>query len=96
MAQTPVERAAGMEGQVNELLAMYDCAEASYGYDHTRAVGFSNNENEQRRNVANTFNKGPLSGSSLSDGTLFYGLGAVYLMSRFGAKGGIFCMAGAK
>ena len=75
---------------------MYDCAEASYGYDHTRSVGFSNNENEQRRNVADTFNKGPLSGSTLSGGSMFYGLTFVYLMSRFGAKGGPLCMHAAK
>lgn len=74
---------------------MYDCAESSYGYDHTRSVGFSNNENEQRRNVADTFNKGPLSGSTLSGGSMFYGLTFVYLMSRFGAKGPL-CMHAAK
>jgi hypothetical protein len=96
MATTPVERAATIEGQVNELLEMYDVAEKSYGYDHTRKMGFSNNENEERRNVADTFNKGPLSGSTLSQHSLFYGLSFVYLMSRFGAKGGITCMHAAK
>jgi hypothetical protein len=94
---TPVERAAGLEGQVNELLEMYDCAESTYGYEHTRATGFSNNENEQRRNVADTFNKGPLSGSSLSQGSMFYGMNFVYLMSRFGAKGNMLtCMNAVK
>ena len=38
--QTPIERAAGLEGQVDEILEMYDCAENAYGYDHTRASGY--------------------------------------------------------
>ena len=32
----PLEQAASIESQVNELLEMYDVAEKAYGYEHTR------------------------------------------------------------
>ena len=54
MVNSPTEQAAAIESQVKELLEMYDFAEQRYGYDHTRSTGYSLNENEQRRNVADS------------------------------------------
>ena len=40
----PVAQVAQLEGQVDEILQMYEVAEKAYSYDHMRPQGFSHNE----------------------------------------------------
>ena len=40
LSNVPLDLKVKLEGQVDEILEMYDCAENAYGYDHTRASGY--------------------------------------------------------
>ena len=82
----PMEIAAQLEGQLDDIIQMYDCAEKSYSYEHTRPKPYQHNEHLQRQNIAQFASEGPTSSAQLA-GSMLYGLAAVYLVSRRGAKG---------
>jgi hypothetical protein len=39
-----MEIAAKLESQLDDIIQMYDCAEKSYSYEHTRAKAYQHNE----------------------------------------------------
>ena len=81
-----MEIAAKLESQLDDIIQMYDCAEKSYSYEHTRPKAYQHNEHQQRQNIAQFASEGPTSAAHLA-GSMLYGLAAVYMVSRRGAKG---------
>ena len=82
--QTPKEIASKLEGQVEDLLQMYDFAEKLYSYDHVHSK-FSLNEDEQRRSNVSFQNYG-VGSSAIYAGNAVMGFGFLYLWSRRGAN----------
>ena len=87
MAQqaTPREILGKLEGQVDEILQMYDLAEKLHSYENLhgeRAL----NENQRRQAMVSFASERGTSGAILNGCTLF-GFAALYAFSRKGASG---------
>ena len=73
-----------LEGQIEEMMELFDFGEKIYPYEQSRAEKMILNEDERRRQLARGANYGPTAASVL-DGSILWGFGAVYLYSRPGA-----------
>ena len=73
-----------LERQVDDILVMYDLAEKAYPYQNIREEK-SLNEDEQRRRMA-AFSSYGVGSAEIVQGCQLYGLGSLFLFSRWGAK----------
>ena len=81
--EAPVEIVKKLEGQVDDLLEMYDLAEKLYSYDNVHG-GFSLNEDQRRRDAVK-FNTSGIGSGAVLAGNGLMGLAFLYLWSRRGA-----------
>lgn len=80
----PDAQVAMLERQVDDILVMYDLAEKAYSYQNIREEA-TLNEDEQRRRMA-AFSSFGIGSKDAVSGCQLYGLGSLYLFSRWGAK----------
>ena len=73
-----------LEGQVDDILGMYDFAEKLYPYEQVHGE-LSLNEDERRRNMVK-FNTYGLASPAIYQNVALWGVGALYLFSRRGAS----------
>ena len=74
-----------LESQLGEISSLYEFGEKLYSYENVRGNQRALNEDARRKQVAQGSHFGPTSAHSAA-GASFYGLGAMYLYSRVGAK----------
>ena len=82
--EEPEEIVKKLEGQVDDLLQMYDLAEKLYSYENVHGE-LVLNEDQRRRNMVKFANHG-VGSPEIFAGTMFWGLGFLYLYSRRGAN----------
>ena len=80
---TPLEIAAKLEGQVDEILSLYDLGERLHPYEKVHGERVLN-EDQRRQNMVSFLNQRGTSGSIMRNCTLF-GFAALYVYSRRGA-----------
>lgn len=82
---TPTEIASALEGQVSEMLSLYDLAENAYSYQKIRGSEVRDlNEDSHRRSMVAFSHYGAGSEQAIA-GNMAWGFGAMYLLSRRGA-----------
>ena len=85
MAQEPKAIIQKLEGQVDDILGLYDYAEKLHSYDSVHGQR-SLNEDQRRRDIT-AFNTTRGTSGNILQGCSMYGLGTLYLWSRKGASG---------
>ena len=73
-----------LEAEVDEILELYDFGEKLHSYDSVHG-GYKVNENERRQSLV-AFNHTNGQSGYIMQGSMIWGLAALYLYSRKGAK----------
>ena len=82
--QSTTELVSKLEGQVDDIMGMYDFAEKLYPYEQVHG-DYSLNEDERRRNMVK-FQSYGLASPDIFQNVALWGMGALYLFSRRNAS----------